>query len=142
MRVFAQHSRGRKVRFLYSIIRSGERTAIRIALKKLGFSGKIQTSYVERNNLTLRELIAALSRRTWSIAFDIYHLWLHTMWGVCYYNYIRINMTLDIRIQGPAKRRRRTPAMAAGLTKRPWLVSEFILLPVSKDCWSSPLRLA
>jgi IS1 family transposase/transposase-like protein len=134
--------RGRKVRFLYSIIRAGERTAIRTALKKLGFSGKIQTSYVERNNLTLRELIAALSRRTWSIAFDIYHLWLHTMWGVCYYNYIRINMSLDIRIRGPAKRRRRTPAMAAGLTKRPWSVSEFILLPVSKDCWSSPLRLA
>lgn len=50
--------RGRKVKFLYSIIRSGKRELIRDVLLQLGFSGIIQTAYVERNNLTLRHLIA------------------------------------------------------------------------------------
>jgi IS1 family transposase len=132
--------RGRKVRFLYSITRLGERTLIRARLIAQGFSGKVQTSYVERNNLTLRHLIAALSRRTWALAYDIYHLWLHTMWGVCYYNFMRENMALEVRVRGPSKRRRRTPAMVAGLTRRPWSVSDFILLPLPQDCWSTPLR--
>ena len=131
-----------QVKFLYSVIRLGERAVIKARLIAQGFTGKVQTSYVERNNLTLRHLIAALSRRTWSIAHDIYHLWLHTMWGVCYYNFIRENMALEVRVRGPSKRRRQTPAMAAGLTKHPWSVSDFILLPLPKNCWVSPLRVA
>ena len=134
--------RGRKIRFLYSIVRLGERAVIRARLIAQSLSGKVQTSCVERNNLTLRHLIAALSRRTWSIAYDIYHLWLHTMWGVCYYNFIRVNMSLEVRVRGPSKRRHRTPAMVAELTSRPWSVSDFIQLPLPKDCWSSPLRVA
>lgn len=133
---------GRKVKFLYSIIRLGERAIIRTRLIDQGFSGKIQTSFVERNNLTLRQLIAALSRSTWSIAYDVFHLWLHVQFGVAYYNFCRVNMALEVRVRGPSKRRLRTPAMAAGLTKRPWSVSDFILLPLPKDCWSTPLRAA
>jgi hypothetical protein len=49
---------GRKVTFLYSIIRLGERETIRATLRRLGVTGRIQTAYVERSNLTLRELIA------------------------------------------------------------------------------------
>jgi hypothetical protein len=63
---------------------------------------KVQTSAVERNNLTLRELIAPLSRRTWSMAHDVLHLWLHTLWAVTYYNFIRVNMALEVRVRGPA----------------------------------------
>ena len=134
--------RGRKVKFLYSIVRLGERTIIRARLLAQGLSGKVQTAFVERNNLTLRHLVAALSRRTWSIAYDIYHLWLHTMWGVFYYNFSRVNMALEVRTRGPSKRRYRTPAMVAGITERPWSVSDFITLPLPKWWWSEPLRLA
>ena len=59
---------GYKLRFIKSIIRLGDRADIRERLKQLGCSGRIQTSYIERSNLTLRELIAPLSRRTWSLA--------------------------------------------------------------------------
>ena len=61
--------RGRRIKFVYSIIRLGTRQAVRGALEALELSGLVQTSYVERSNLTLRELIAPLSRRTWSLAY-------------------------------------------------------------------------
>lgn len=134
--------RGRKVKFLYSIVRLGERAAIRARLIAQGLSGKVQTAFVERNNLTLRHLVAPLSRRTWSIAYDVHHLWLHTMWGMCYYNFCRENLALQVRVRGPSKRRHQTPAMVAGIAERPWSVSDFITLPLPKDCWSEPLRLA
>jgi IS1 family transposase len=134
--------RGRKVKFLYSIIRLGGRAVIRARLIDQGVSGKVQTSFVERNNLTLRQLLASLSRRTWSIAYDVSHLWLHVQFGVAYYNFCRVNMALEVRVRGPSKRRLRTPTMAAELTRHPWSVSDFILLPLPKDCWSTPLRVA
>ena len=74
--------RGWRVSFLYSIIRLGSRQLIRSGLKALSLTGKVQTAFVERANLTLRELIAPLSRRTWSIAFDRHHLRLHIQWGL------------------------------------------------------------
>jgi hypothetical protein len=61
--------RGRKVSFLYSIIRPGNRQLIRSGLKALYLSGLVQTAFVERANLTLREQIAPLSQRTWPIAY-------------------------------------------------------------------------
>ena len=133
---------GYKLRFISSIIRLGERAAFRARLLAQGLSGKVQTSAIERHNLTLRELVAPLSRRTWSMAHDILHLWLHTLWGITYYNFIRVNMALEVQIRGPGKHRLRTPAMAVGLTRRPWSVSDFLLLPLPRRAWLSPLRIA
>jgi len=136
-------ARGRgKLKFVFSIIRLGERAVIRARLLALDLSGRVQTAFVERNNLTLRELIAPLSRRTWSMAYDILHLWLHTMWGISYYNFIRVNMALEVRVRGPSKRRCRTPVMAAGITRRPWTVSDFLYLPLPRRVWPLPLRVA
>lgn len=76
-----------RVSFLYSIVRLGSRELIRAGLKALSFSGIVQTAYVERANLTLRELIAPRSRRTWSTAYDKAHLQLHIHWGLVYYHF-------------------------------------------------------
>jgi IS1 family transposase len=124
---------GRKVAFLFSIIRLGTRDIIRQALRRLELSGIIQTAFIERSNLTLRHLVAALARRTWSLAHDIYHLWLYINWGFAYYNFVRVHDSL--RIRGPSRRRHRTPAMAAGLTCRPWLVRDLLLLPMPEEVW-------
>jgi hypothetical protein len=62
--------------------------------------------------------------------------------GVTYYNFIRVNMALEVRVRGPSKHRLRTPAMAAGLARCPWTVSDFLLLPLPRRVWSSPLRVA
>jgi transposase InsO family protein len=99
-------------------------------LQRLGFTGRIQTAYVERSNLTLRELIAPLSRRTWSLANDRKHLRLHLQWGLTYYHFVGPHQTLEVRVRGPSRRRYRTPAMVAGLTSKRWTVAEELLLPV------------
>ena len=93
--------RGWRVSFLYSIIRLGSRQLIRSGLKALSLTGKVQTAFVERANLTLRELIAPLSRRTWSIAFDRHHLRLHIQWGLACYHFCRPHQSLTTPIRGP-----------------------------------------
>jgi hypothetical protein len=79
------------------VIRCGERAVYRAALQAPGFSGKIKTAFVERLNLTLRELIAPLSRRTWSIADDIPTLWRHVGMGRVYTHFCRPHESLTHR---------------------------------------------
>lgn len=126
---------GRSVRFLYSIMRLGKRADLIGALLTQGLSGKMQTAYVERANLTLRELIAPLSRRTWSLSYDEYHLWRHLQWGLAYYHFARSHQSLRVRVRGPSKYRHRTPTMAAGLTRRRWSVVDILTLPMPEDVW-------
>ena len=126
---------GWRVSFLYSIVRLGSRQFIRAGLKALSLSGIVQTAFVERANLTLRELIAPLSRRTWSIAYDKQHLWLHIQWGLSYYHFCRPHQSLTIPIRGPSKRRYRTPVMAANLVHCRWSVRDLLQLPVPEGVW-------
>jgi hypothetical protein len=93
-------------------------------------TGKVQTAYVERANLTLRELIAPLSRRTCSIANDRYHLWLHIQWGLAYYHLARPLQSSQVKVRESNRHRYRTPAMAAGSACRRWTVAETLLTPV------------
>ncbi len=53
------------------IMRCGTHQQLRTALQGLGLSGRLNTAFVERINLTLRQSIAALGRRTWSTAQDL-----------------------------------------------------------------------
>ncbi len=130
------------MKFIRSIIRLGTREAIRELLKQLGFTGRVQTAYIERSNLTLRELIAPLSRRTWSLAYDQYHLWLHIQLGLAYYHLSRPHQSLEVRVRGPSKRRYRTPAMAAGLVKEQWSVGKILLTPLLEKAHLEPFPAA
>jgi IS1 family transposase len=47
---------------------------LRNRLQPLGLSGRLNTAFVERVNLTLRQSEAAFSRRTWSTARSTPHL--------------------------------------------------------------------
>jgi IS1 family transposase len=129
---------GHHVSFLYSIIRLGNRYLIRTGLQALAFTGKVQTAFVERANLTLREIIAPLSRRSWSIAYDVYHLGLHIHGGLAYYHFCRSHQSLTIPIRGPNKRRHRTPAMAANLVNRRWSVRDPPSTPCAGRCVARP----
>ena len=46
----------------------GDQARLTDRLKSLGFSGTLNTAFVERINLTLRHALAALSRRCWATA--------------------------------------------------------------------------
>jgi transposase-like protein/IS1 family transposase len=59
---------GRRLKQVYTKMLCGERSALQEVLQSIGLSGGIQTSYVERLNLTIRHMVAALRRRTWALA--------------------------------------------------------------------------
>jgi IS1 family transposase len=75
----------------------------------------ISTSYVERSNLTMRMHMRRFTRLTNAFSKKVENhaaaIALHTM----YYNFVRIHQTLRV-----------TPAMAAGVTKKLWEVSDIV----------------
>ncbi len=99
------------------------------ALLELGLTGQIQTAFVERLNLTLRQLASPLGRRTWSLSYDKYHLRLHLEWVRTYYHFVRPHHSLSLLFNN-GRRQLRTPAMAAGLTFKRWSVEQILHMPL------------
>jgi IS1 family transposase len=119
----------------------GSRDQLTKALHALGGSGTIQTAFVERLNLTVRQAVTALARRTWSIAQSSAELILHLEWWRAYYHFTRPHASLseplaDIRLRGgkrlPQRHRPQTPAQAVGLTDHRWTLVELLSYPLPK----------
>jgi len=120
---------GYKLTDLKSFIRLGTRFTYRETLKAFGFTGKVETAYVERINLTLRALIAPLSRRTWSLANDEQALAIHVGWGRVYYHFARNHHSLRQK-DARGRYRHRTPAMAAKVVPKRLDVADLLLMPI------------
>jgi hypothetical protein len=100
-------------------------------LEQYGFNRLVQTSFIERVNLSTRQGVSLPTRRTWSLAQTDDHLLDHVQWWRCYYHFIRPHETLRDQTPGiPRAQRDRTPAMAAGLTDHIWTVEEVLRLPL------------
>ena len=131
--------RRRKVVRVTRVMRCGTTENLRAALTSLGLSGQLNTAFVERVNLTLRQGIAALSRRTWATAQTTPALLAQLEWWRGYYHFVRPHASLRVPLAPPVEGggrcqpchyRKRTPAMAAGLTSRRWTVRELLLFPL------------
>jgi hypothetical protein len=89
---------------------------------------EICTSYIERNNLSLRHENKRLTRKT--IAFSKEVQWLERQLHLyqAFFNLVRCHRGLRQRIKGKGLRRwrPRTPAMAAGLTDHIWTLRELM----------------
>jgi hypothetical protein len=94
----------------------------------------IQTAFIERVNLTFRQGVSALSRRTWAYAQSERHLLLHCEWLIhvtWIFLLVRAHESLRLPVPGLKRRyRQRTPAMALGLTDHIWEVSDLLHYPV------------
>jgi IS1 family transposase len=130
--------RRRKLERVSQVMRCGTRDGLHEVLTRLGLSGRLNTAFVERVNLTLRRSIAALARRTWSTMQDASQLLLYLEWWRAYYHFVRSHKSLRVVLKQPIARggrrhpqryRQRTPAMAAGLTRRRWTVCDLLMLP-------------
>jgi hypothetical protein len=102
-------------------------------------SGRINSAFVERVNLTIRRCVSKLARRTWGLAHSTLELSDHLYWWLAYYNFSRYHESLRIPLtqpvyrkgkQHPQKYRERTPAVAARLSHRRWTVLELISYPL------------
>jgi IS1 family transposase len=77
----------------------------------------ISTSYVERQNLTMRMHMRRFTRLTNAFSKKLENHVCAVALHMVYYNFVRIHKTLRV-----------TPAMAAGLTDRLWDVSDIVKL--------------
>ncbi len=131
--------RRRKLVRVTHVMRLGTEDALKVALRGLGFSGRLNTAFIERVNLTVRHGVAALARRTWATAQQTSHLLEHLEWWRAYYHFVRPHEALRVRLVQPRERggrllaqryRQRTPAMAAGRTHRRWTACEVLSCPL------------
>jgi IS1 family transposase len=78
--------------------------------------GDIGTSYVERQNLTMRMMMRRFTRLTNGFSKKLANLKAAVALHFAYYNFCRVHRSLKI-----------TPAMAAGLTSHVWEVDELLV---------------
>jgi transposase InsO family protein len=131
--------RRRKLVRVTRVMRLGTETALTVALQGLGPTGRLNTAFIERVNLSIRHGVAALARRTWATAQQTPHLLAHLEWWRTYYHFVRPHASLQVVLVPPRERggkllaqryRHRTPAMAAGRTGRRWTVPEVLSYPL------------
>jgi len=100
---------------------------------------KINTSFVERINLTLRLLISRLHRKTLCFSKKREYLAHHIHLALAYYHFARYHTSLRVELPepiptrgngSPKKWQQQTPAMAAGLTDHKWSLRELLMCPV------------
>jgi transposase-like protein/IS1 family transposase len=100
--------------------------------------GVINTAYIERLNGTFRERLASLARRTRGLVRTVTRLEAG-MWLVgTVYNFCTPHASLR-KMAGKAVRAR-TPAMAAGITRRCWSVRELLFYHVPPPRWTPPKK--
>jgi IS1 family transposase/transposase-like protein len=117
----------------------GSRETINAILQQSGVGQVINTAFIERLNLSIRQGVAALGRKVTSLAKtdgglrDQLSLWR------AYYNFCLPHSTLRLPLPepqptkgngSPRKWQQRTPAMAAGLTDHIWRMEELLLFRV------------
>ena len=146
-----KHQRRRKLVKVERRIMCGDSDIYRGRLKAAGLSGKINSSFIERLNLTIRRSISKLARRTWGLAQYPLELVEHIEWWRAYYHFSRYHESLRVISATPLKRRGKQPprkyknmtpatlaphcawcsaGVAAGLTNRRWTVKELISYPI------------
>jgi hypothetical protein len=122
------------------------------ARPRMGLSGRLNTAFIERVNLTVRHGVAALARRTWATSQVASQLLAHLEWWRAYYHFVRPHQSLRVALVQPPERggKRaaqrywyRTPAMAAGRTNRRWTAREVLCYPlplISCSACPEPLK--
>ena len=111
----------------------------RSRLRAGGLSGNINTAYVERANLTIRQSVSKLARRTLATAHYTAELSEHIYWWLVVYHFEREHESLRTKRAQPKEGnggqratlyQNATPAMAAGITQQRWSVREIISYPL------------
>jgi len=134
--VHKERKQGRVVSVTTRIV-YGRKEEILALLESVG--QKINTSFVERVNLTLRLMVSRLHRKTLCFSKKREYLEYHLHLALTYYHFARYHASLRVKLPepiptrgngSPKKWEQRTPAMAAGLTDHRWSLRELLMCPV------------
>ena len=122
-------------------MRFGTEDALKAALQRLGFTGRLNTAFIERVNLTVRHGCSALARRTWATSQQASQLLAHLELWRAYYHFVRPHAALREALVQPRERggnllaqryRQRTEALAAGRINRRWTERSVLSCPMPK----------
>ena len=92
------------------------------------------TAYIERTNLTSRQMNGRLVRKTLSYSKEREMLEASSAWEDWVYNLTRSVKTLRLEVNDGARRwQQRSPMMAAGLTDHIWTVKELLMTVVAPN---------
>jgi len=139
--VVKRRKSGRVVEVTTKII-FGSEAAVQARLAASVVSQTINTSFVERNNLTCRQCNGRLSRQVLSFSKDLTWLEKHLWLSLAYYHFVLPHDSLSQRLSAPQPTRGSgspkkwqpvTPAMAAGLTDHVWTMEELLSYRVPPD---------
>jgi len=126
-------AKGRVVEILTHVV-FGTMAAVAAALAGSRVSRSINTSFLERQNLTDRHHNARKSRKTYRFSKDWRSHEAATYFTLYSYNFRRPVRTLREPI-GEEHWRGRTPAMVAGLADHVWTMAEWISFPAVLRSW-------
>jgi hypothetical protein len=87
------------------------------------------TAYIERTNLTSRQMNGRVVRKTLSFSRAVFYLRAACRWEDAVYNWTRPCSSLTLEGADGVKQKR-TPAMAAGLTDSCWTIRQLLLVVV------------
>jgi hypothetical protein len=99
-------------------------------------AGVLNMAYIERLNGTFRQHLASLGRRTRHVARRQASVRRGMFLVGKVYNFCTDHQSLTLASSG----RRRTPAMAAGLTDHRWSVEELLAYQVPLPSWQPPKK--
>ncbi|MEW6732466.1 MAG: IS1 family transposase [Acidobacteriota bacterium] len=122
--VVKHRERGRVVKISTRVV-FGTKKAVAAKLKRSPVSRHINTSFVERNNLTMRHHNRRLVRRTISFSKKRERLEKQLHLAFAYYHFVKPHLSLRSLVMDKDKKyQNRTPAMAAGITDHIWSMPE------------------
>ena len=89
------------------------------------------TAYIERSQLTSRQMNGRVVRKTLSYSKEVRYLVAACAWEDAMYNWTRKHRSLRVQSSAPDRKwDQRSPAMAAGLTDHIWSVHELLMAVV------------
>ena len=136
--VVKKRVKGRVVSVTHRVV-YGSLEAVQAVLSQSGVGKVINTAFIERLNLSIRQHVAALGRKVISLAKGEDGLTVQLSLWQAYYNFCLPHTTLRVLLPAPqptkgcgspTKWQQRTPAMAAQVTDRIWRLEELLLLRV------------
>ena len=140
--VVKERERGRVVNVTTRIVYGSERQVI-AALKASPVSSTINTSGVERNNLTIRQHSRRMGRKVNAFSKERDYLEHQLTLAFAYYHFVKPHRGLRQRLpepqptKGPCASYKKwkpvTPAMAAGLTEHVWSMDELLSFRVAPN---------
>jgi IS1 family transposase/transposase-like protein len=139
--VVKERERGQVVSVCTKVV-FGDAKRLEACLKSLPTSQSVNTSFIERENLTLRQHNRRLTRKTNGFSKELSWLEKQLWLSLAYYHLVLPHQSLRKQLPEPEPTRgsgseRRwqpvTPAMAAGMTKHIWTTEELLSYRVSVD---------